>query len=174
MFHHYDRNELEANNQTTMEYLEDVLGDNIHDETSINICLRDAARLGHIEIVKNLTEVCKKCEYDYKENSLPALLESAKNGEFEIMKYLVEQGADVKANEAFEHSDSAIQLAAMNGHKESSVFLVKNGADPKEAMNYGTEEVKRAVADQQREAIAERIKKFSLPSVKKNIATRSH
>lgn len=169
MFEYYDPKELEAKNQTTMEYLEELQGGApVLDESEIKWMLEGAAQKGHIEIIKCLTQHCKELnkitkglEYDFKELSGPALYESAGNGQFEIMKHLVEQGADVTA-----HDNTPVLVASSNGHKESAVFLVKNGADPKEAMRVATEDVKEALADQMRETIADKFKKFSLPKMK--------
>jgi ankyrin repeat protein len=52
-------------------------------------------------------------------------IESAsKNGQFEILKYLVENGADVNHDGGW-----IIVEASMNGHLEVVKYLVENGAD---------------------------------------------
>lgn len=176
MYESYDPIKLKQNNQTTMDYLEELqLGVPVLDESEIKWLLEGAAQKGHLEIIKCLTQHCKELnqfskglEYDFKELSRPALLESAGNGQFEIMKHLVEHGADVTA-----HDNTPVLVASLNGHKESAVFLVKNGADPKEAMRAGTEEIQNAVLDYEREELTEKFKKFSLPKMKNSTKGRT-
>jgi ankyrin repeat protein len=45
------------------------------------------------------------------------------NGHFEVVKYLVHQGADINCDD-----DRALIYSAVNGHLEVVKFLVKNGA----------------------------------------------
>jgi ankyrin repeat protein len=52
------------------------------------------------------------------------LRSAAHNGHFEIVKYLVEHGANIHAD-----NDYALRYAARNGHLEVVTCLVENGAD---------------------------------------------
>jgi len=49
---------------------------------------------------------------------------AARNGHRELVKYLLEQGADLHAE-----NDEALQLAAVNGHLEVVKYLLEQGAD---------------------------------------------
>jgi ankyrin repeat protein len=53
-----------------------------------------------------------------------ALRISAENGHKKIVEYLTENGADIHARD-----DQALRLAAQNGHKEVAEYLTENGAD---------------------------------------------
>lgn len=61
------------------------------------------------------------------ENSRP-LIVAAENGALDIVKFLVQKGADISAFD--ENGNPALMKAAMFGHLEVVQFLVVNGADP--------------------------------------------
>jgi ankyrin repeat protein len=52
------------------------------------------------------------------------LTEAAKDGHLETVQYLIENGADIHAD-----NDYALQWAAGNGHLDVVRYLVENGAD---------------------------------------------
>ena len=61
---------------------------------------------------------------DIHANNDGALRWAAENGYLEIVKYLVDNGADLHAGD-----DYALRLAALNGYWEIVKYLVDNGAD---------------------------------------------
>ena len=65
-------------------------------------------------------------------NKNDALNISAKNGYLEVVKYLVKEGADVRANHACASKwniENALNLSAGNGHLDVVKYLVEEGAD---------------------------------------------
>ena len=62
-----------------------------------------------------------------------ALTKAIEKGNLEIVKYLVENGADIKDND----SNTALTVASRNGNLEVVKYLVENGADINDKDNYG-------------------------------------
>ena len=56
-----------------------------------------------------------------------ALLEAARNGDFEGVKMSLKAGADINAKE--EYGDTALNLCAENGHLDIVKYLAESGAD---------------------------------------------
>jgi hypothetical protein len=84
------------------------------------VSFKDAARLGHTEIVELLLEKGA----DVHANNDEALRWASENGHLEVVKLLLENGADVHAN-----NDEALRWASENGHLEVVKLLLENGAD---------------------------------------------
>ena len=61
-------------------------------------------------------------------DGLTALHYAAQNGSLDIIKFLVEHGADISAQD-YEQSRSVIHFAALNGDIECIKYLTENGAD---------------------------------------------
>ena len=59
-----------------------------------------------------------------KKNLNQKLIEAAKSGNLEVVKYLVENGADIHAEK-----DYALRLAAYNGHLDVVKYLVEKGVN---------------------------------------------
>ena len=54
----------------------------------------------------------------------PALTWSARKGHLEVVKYLIEAGADIHAN-----NDKALNYSALYGHLEVVKYLIEKGAN---------------------------------------------
>lgn len=70
-----------------------------------------------------LVEVLKETDFEIKDKN-EALFWFSRRGNLEVLKYLVENGADIHAAK-----DSALSSAAFNGHLEIVKYLVEHGAD---------------------------------------------
>jgi ankyrin repeat protein len=57
------------------------------------------------------------------------LIEAATKGNTQEVKSLLEQGADIHAEDFYGYKDAAIRLAASHGHTETAKLLLENGAD---------------------------------------------
>ena len=69
----------------------------------------------------------QKHEHDEKTN----LMIAAENGHDEIIKLLLDNGADINAKtKSFDGGSSALIMAAENGHTSTVKFLLENGANP--------------------------------------------
>jgi ankyrin repeat protein len=91
--------------------------------------LFDACRNGDIEMVKLLI----KDENDFKSRKYDnALIWAASNGHFEVVKYLVEKGADIHAKD-----DQPLQYACVFGHFKIAKYLVEKGAHIHAGNDYG-------------------------------------
>jgi len=70
-----------------------------------------------------------------------ALMEASSNGHTEIVKLLIEQGADVNAQPKL-NGITALMLASSNGHTEIAKLLIKAGADVNAQSKHGTALIK--------------------------------
>ena len=61
------------------------------------------------------------------EYGLTALVNASANGHFEIVKYLLQNGADVNAT--CKYKETTLKVASKKGHLEIVKYLVENGAD---------------------------------------------
>lgn len=89
------------------------------------ILLLTAIRINDLDIVKYFTE--RKVFID----DGISLFYSAKNGYFDILKYLIENGADVHAS-----NNVALRWASCKGHLEIVKYLVEKGANIHAEDNY--------------------------------------
>jgi hypothetical protein len=91
--------------------------------------VKDAARDGNLIGLKYLVEHC------YANINTPlddyALILSAGNGHLEMVKYLVEHGADIHKND-----DEALSVSAGNGHLDIVKYLLEKGANLNAEENY--------------------------------------
>ena len=62
-----------------------------------------------------------------------AIIQPAKNGHLEVVKYLVSQGADVIL-----YGNFAVQYASMNGHIEVVKYLISQGANVRTENDFST------------------------------------
>jgi len=81
--------------------------------------LNNCAKKGDVEGVKYLVERCGAdvhADYDW------VLILASRDGQLDVVKYLVEKGADVHAL-----YECALRAASMNGHLEVVKYLVEDG-----------------------------------------------
>ena len=90
-----------------------------------------AAQIGSVYLVKNLV---KQTDIVMAVDSINSLLAAAAEGRLDIVKYLVEHGADVTAYDQL--GIDAVQKAAEKGHLAVVQYLVEQGAEP-DAPGYG-------------------------------------
>jgi ankyrin repeat protein len=124
---------------------------------------KQAAINGHIDIVNLLLSWGKevKCKYYpkcqskhhdpmitcYCQNEMnlrfvinDTLSMSAENGHYEIVKILLEKGADVHTDD-----DYALRLSAQNNHIDTMKLLLEYGADPKKLGHHAQKEFKELI-----------------------------
>lgn len=80
------------------------------------LCL--SAKHGHLSVVKCLSKKASK------ESLSEALIWSANAGQLDIVKYLVEQGADIHI-----HNNSALRCNAFNNDTTLATYLIEHGAN---------------------------------------------
>lgn len=83
----------------------------------LNERLVEASENGDINMVKRLIQI-GATSYDI------ALKEASLFGHLEIVKYLIEKGANIQAN-----NNLALRMAVMNKHLDIVKYLIENGAD---------------------------------------------
>jgi ankyrin repeat protein len=85
----------------------------------------------NLDAVKKIIEQDKtQVNYVRKMNEsfyIPVLMQAVMNNEFEISKFLIENGADVNKTDGFKMS--CLMWSAANQNVELTKFLLKNGAD---------------------------------------------
>ena len=80
---------------------------------------------GHVEGLVILIETLKENDFTIK-NASYFLLHAAQLGHFEIIKYLIDQKADVGYAQ-----DYALRTVVIKGHLDIVKYLIQNGADVK-------------------------------------------
>lgn len=111
--------------------------------------LRKAARQGDVDTVRQLLDagVDVNSANDY---STTAVSFAADKGHMEVLKLLVEHGADLTVTDTF-YGTGVASWAAYNGHADATAFLVEHGAVPDGAVQMaifrGHPEVVQAVID---------------------------
>ena len=68
---------------------------------------------------------------------LTALMEAADEGHVEVVRLLLESGADINTQEDYGNGATALMEAAGNGHVEVVRLLLENGADTNTQNNSG-------------------------------------
>ncbi len=131
-------------------------------ELSTALAFINAARRGNLEQVKSFLEQLKKEGKDINDIKVnannshcetSALIEASYYGHLEVVKFLVENGANVNNNVAYSagnsKKDTALISASANGHLEVVKYLVENGASvnngPHNALAMAAEEGHLAV-----------------------------
>src|SRR3990167_1617176 len=98
----------------------------IHFGTTNIYHLKYACRYGRCEFLKYLIEKgdypCHRCLYRCTKNGHYdyALILASEYGSIDLVKHLIEQGADI---------DCALRVASENGHIHIVKYLIENGAD---------------------------------------------
>ena len=69
------------------------------------------------------------------QGKMTPLLYAARDGNLEMVRLLLQLGANVKATDA--NGTSTLVIALINGHVGTARFLLENGADPNAADGYG-------------------------------------
>lgn len=96
--------------------------------------LREAARVGNVEILQLLLEHGADPNYETDAYFYTALMYASREGNTEAAKALVDAGAHVNAEDDFEES---VLLRAVEGnHPEMVKLLLKHGADPLQRCGY--------------------------------------
>lgn len=86
-----------------------------------------AVALGHLAFVKSHLDGIDDLSTLATAEGTPILVAAAALGQFEIVKYLLEAGADIEARDAF--GSTSLFVAAMFGHEEIANLLLDNKAD---------------------------------------------
>ncbi|MCL2335302.1 MAG: ankyrin repeat domain-containing protein, partial [Endomicrobia bacterium] len=89
--------------------------------------LFDAAWKGDLNAIKTLMPGKAGLEAIDKRNGATLLMAAASSGNFELVKFLVSKGANVKAKD--ESGETPLHYAAWKGNFEMTKFLVDSGAD---------------------------------------------
>ena len=101
--------------------------------------LREAARAGDAKKVTELLGAGTPIDSPARHNVTPLRL-AAERGQFEVVKLLVEKGADIDSVETFFNS-SIVDAALANQHREIAILLlVKNATDRAGALNWAVEQ----------------------------------
>lgn len=112
-----------------IEYGASLSAKNINEETPLFLLSKSTG--DKVRIAKTaeiLLESGSEVDTRNNVNSTP-LMEAAYRGNFELVKLLVEYGANINAED--KDGDTAIQLAQQNGHKRIVAFLKKQLENPK-------------------------------------------
>ncbi|MDY7094432.1 MAG: PQQ-binding-like beta-propeller repeat protein [Acidobacteriota bacterium] len=94
--------------------------------------LFDAANAGDLAKVKQLVEAGVPVNSQDKYGTTPLTM-AARNGELEIARYLVSQGADIDQKDSF-YGVGPVDWAMFNEHSEVVLFLLKEGANSREGV----------------------------------------
>ena len=89
--------------------------------------LSHAAHFNAVDIIKFLIEEKKFAVDMPNDTKITPLMEASLHGNYEIVKYLVQHGANVNAKT--NDGDSALLFAVEAGHLEIVKLLIENGAD---------------------------------------------
>jgi ankyrin repeat protein len=89
-----------------------------------------AAKAGDLSLVKfalkfGKSDFSKERPFEFVYAKEKALREASRGGYLEILKYLVDKGADIHTN-----YDAALRFASSKGHLEIVKYLIEKGLDP--------------------------------------------
>lgn len=100
--------------------------------------LREAARVGDAKKVQSLLE--QGADVDAQSRyGVTALSFAADRGHEEIVKILLDKGADVELADTF-YQMTPVARALFNGNREIALILLHHGADPTQALFFGVRE----------------------------------
>jgi Ankyrin repeats (3 copies) len=105
--------------------------------------LEKAIDANDIETVRNLINEGVELNYIY---DLPPLARAASLGNVEMVKLLIESGADINL-QMEDEGDTALMIAALYNHLEAVKILVEAGADVNIGNYYGTKAVVMAATN---------------------------
>jgi ankyrin repeat protein len=109
------------------------------------VIFTDALRNGKVKVVKKYLDNGSATANE-KSFAWSALQMAADKGQLDVVKLLVEKGAEIDYKHPI-NKMTALHLAAYSGHDEVVKYLLSKGADPKIKMRGGVSIV-RAVKDQ--------------------------
>lgn len=109
------------------------------------VIFTDALRTGKVKIVKKYLDNGSATANE-KSFAWSALQMAADKGQLDIVKLLVERGAEIEYRHPV-NKMTALHLAAYSGHNDVVKYLLSKGADPNLKMSRGVS-ILRAVKDQ--------------------------
>ena len=108
--------------------------------------LYDAAKAGNLEQVTLLIEQgADKNQIIGGEFERTALAVAARNDHLDVVRYLVQQGADIEKVDSY--GNSPLIHASMEGHSEVARYLLEQGANRDKANLWGNTSLHMAAAD---------------------------
>jgi hypothetical protein len=111
--------------------IKDIDSSKIHGPTVFDKCLHEACTGGHLRIVKYLIEIAGADVKARDKFGRTPLHCAASNEKLEVLKYLIERGADVDAQNPDNYFEryTALGEAAIRGKFGVAKMLLENGAD---------------------------------------------
>ena len=113
--------------------------------------LHDAARAGDLKRVQELVEQGAEMENIFGISERTPLLTASFNGHFEVVRYLLEQGAD--RDKASVNGMTSLHWAAITGQLEISKLLMVYGASLIAKDNFSQLPIDRAINEEMKQAI---------------------
>lgn len=86
-----------------------------------------AVRVGDLNVVRKQVEQTPTLVNDIGSSGRPPLCVAADYGHFDVIKYLIEKGANVNAIDS--HGITPLLSAIYEGHKDCVALLLQKGAD---------------------------------------------
>ncbi|CAD5120790.1 DgyrCDS9349 [Dimorphilus gyrociliatus] len=86
-----------------------------------------AVRVGDLTVIRSKIEETPTLANEIGRTGRPPLCVAADYGHFDVIKYLIERGANVNACDS--HGITPLLSAIYEGHKECVELLLSNGAD---------------------------------------------
>jgi len=83
-----------------------------------------ASIMAHVGFPNGLRETAGQIVKKIKDNEgFTALMGASKNGKLEVVKYLIDKGADINIKDNY--GDTALDFASRNGHLEIAKYFIK-------------------------------------------------